>query len=103
MLATGVSMWSLPRSISIIAATEPIALVMENIRKAVSRLAAEPGAASPDTPDQVIPAALPVIATINGTSSDETELSIICCMSGISSFLKNARTAKRLQRTKQKF
>ena len=43
MSATGVSKSILPRSIRIMAATEPIALVMEKIRKTVSSPGGPPG------------------------------------------------------------
>ena len=50
------------------AAVVPIALVIEKMRNTVSSVAATPGARSPTTPDHVTPAALPVMATTNGTS-----------------------------------
>ena len=67
MLSTVASGLSLPRSIRIIAAVLPIAFVIEKMRKTVSTVAACPGLRSPAAPDQVMPAALPVMATRKGT------------------------------------
>jgi hypothetical protein len=68
MLSTGASGLSLPRSIRIIAAVLPTAFVIEKMRKTVSTVARTPGLRSPAAPDQVVPLALPVIATRKGTS-----------------------------------
>ena len=51
MSSTGDSGSSLPRSIKIIAAVDPTALVIENILKTVSCTALRPGAASPAAPE----------------------------------------------------
>ncbi len=70
--ATGVSGFSLPRSIRIIAAVLPTALVIEKMRNTVSWAAGRSARARPAAPDQVTPAALPVMPTTNGTWSAAT-------------------------------
>ena len=87
-LSTGVSGLSLPRSIRIIAAVLPTALVIEKMRNTVSSAAGLPGAASPAAPDQVTPLALAVMATAKGRSWRATASSMTRFSSDMSCLLE---------------
>jgi len=72
MLSTVASGLSLPRSIRIMAAVLPTALVIEKIRNTVSTAAGCPGLASPAAPLHSTPSLLPSVATTKGTSLRDT-------------------------------
>jgi hypothetical protein len=59
----------------IIAAVEPMPLVMEKTLSTVSGAAFMPGAASPEAPAKVTPEALPVMPMAKGTLAAATESS----------------------------
>src|SRR6185369_11310457 len=98
MVSTTVSALSFPRSIRIIAAVLPTALVIEKMRKTVSIVAGCPGLRSPAAPDHTTPAASPTMPTRKGASSLETASLMTLSRSDIDASIKSEAGRNRRHR-----